>query len=147
MFFLNGGLGGARGHAGPACLSFPSNVSNTPIEVLEHLLPLEFQRKEIMARSGGAGAWPGGDGQVVECSVINSTPIIVTFLASRIDRPAEGLYGGEAGALGSVLLNGQPINPRYRRQLQPGDRLTLTTPGGGGYGPAVPGPAGGGAST
>jgi N-methylhydantoinase B len=122
-------------------------VSNTPIEVLEHLLPLEFQRKEITAGSGGAGAWPGGDGQVVECSVINSTPIIVTFLASRIDRPAEGLYGGEAGAVGSVLLNGQPINPRYRQQLQPGDRLTLTTPGGGGYGPGVPGPAGAGAST
>jgi N-methylhydantoinase B len=34
MFFSNGGLGGARGHAGRACVSFPSNVSNTPVEVL-----------------------------------------------------------------------------------------------------------------
>jgi N-methylhydantoinase B len=134
MFFLNGGMGGARGHAGLACLSFPSNVSNTPIEVLEHLFPLEFQRKEILIGSGGAGAWPGGDGQVLECSVTSSTPIVVTFLASRINRPAEGMLGGEAGAVGSVLLNGQPINPRFRRHLQPGDRLTLTTPGAGGYG-------------
>jgi len=114
---------------------------------LEHLLPLEFQRKEIMAQSGGAGAWPGGDGQVVECSVINSTPILVTFLASRIDRPADGMAGGEAGAVGSVLLNGRPINPRYRRQLHPGDRLTLTTPGGGGYRAKTPGPTGSGAAT
>ena len=147
MFFLNGGLGGAQGHAGISCISFPSNVSNTPIEVLEHLLPLEFQRKEIMAQSGGAGAWPGGDGQVVECSVINSTPILVTFLASRIDRPADGMAGGEAGAVGSVLLNGRPINPRYRRQLHPGDRLTLTTPGGGGYRAKTPGPTGSGPAT
>jgi N-methylhydantoinase B len=134
MFFNNGGLGGARGQAGRACVSFPSNVSNTPIEVLEHLFPLQFHRKEIQVESGGAGEWRGGDGQVVECSVVNSTPISVTFLASRIQRAAEGLFGGEAGSLGSLLLNDQPINPRFRRYLKPGDRLTLTTPGGGGYG-------------
>jgi len=79
--------------------------------------------------------------------VINSTPIVATFLASRIDRPADGMSGGEAGAVGSVLLNGQPINPRYRRNLHPGDRLTITTPGGGGYGAKAPSPTAGGAST
>ena len=134
MFFFNGGLGGAEGQAGLPCVSFPSNISNTPLEVLEHLFPLEFARKEIAAGSGGRGEWPGGDGQVLECRVVNATPVTVTFLASRISRPAEGLFGGEAGAPGGVLLNGQPINPRTRRHLQPGDRLTLTTPGGGGYG-------------
>jgi N-methylhydantoinase B len=63
--------------------------------------------------SGGAGEWRGGDGQVVECSVVNSTSISVTFPASRIQRAAEGLFGGEAGSLGSVLLNGQAINPGF----------------------------------
>jgi N-methylhydantoinase B len=135
MFFFNGGMGGADGQAGLPCVSFPSNISNTPIEVLEHLFPLEFVRKEMVVGSGGRGEWPGGDGQVLECCVVNSTPITVTFLASRIHWPAEGLFGGGAGSLGSILLNGQPINPRSRRRLQPGDRLTLTTPGGGGYGP------------
>ncbi len=134
MFFFNGGVGAASGQVGLDCVSFPSNLSNTPIEVLEHLFPLEFERKEIAQETGGRGQWRGGHGQTIECVVVNSTPITVSFMASRISRPAEGLAGGEPGSLGLVTVNGEPINPKFRRILNPGDRLVLTTPGGGGYG-------------
>lgn len=134
MFFFNGGIGGACGQNGLDCVSFPSNLSNTPIEVLEHLFPLEFERKEIAYDTGGRGKWPGGHGQTIDCRVVNPTPITVEFMASRISRPAEGLAGGSPGRLGRVTVNGEPINPKFQRTLQPGDRLVLMTPGGGGYG-------------
>jgi N-methylhydantoinase B len=35
------------------------------------------------------------------------------------------------------MLNGQPINPKRMLIVQPGDRLALNTPGGGGYGPVA----------
>jgi N-methylhydantoinase B len=35
-----------------------------------------------------------------------------------------------------VLLNGEPIDPRETVVAAPGSRLTLETPGGGGFGPA-----------
>jgi N-methylhydantoinase B len=135
MFFFNGGMAGANGQDGLSCVSFPSNLSNTPIEVLEHLFPLHFTRKEIRADSGGAGQWRGGCGQVVECLVENPTPVNVAFMASRTSVAPEGLFGGQPGALGVVMLNGEPINPKFRRLLGPGDRLACLTPGGGGYGP------------
>ncbi|MBI4505167.1 MAG: hydantoinase B/oxoprolinase family protein [Chloroflexi bacterium] len=135
MFFFNGGMAGAKGQDGLTCVSFPSNLSNTPTEVLEHLFPLHFVRKEIRADSGGAGQGRGGCGQTVECVVENPTPVTVAFMASRISEAPEGLFGGAPGKLGSVLLNGEWINPKFRRTLQPGDRLALNTPGGGGFGP------------
>ena len=36
--------------------------------------------------------------------------------------------------LGSVTLNGKPINPKQMVVAQPGDLIVLNTPGGGGYG-------------
>jgi N-methylhydantoinase B len=135
MFFFNGGLGAARGQDGADCTSFPSNLSNTPVEVLEHLFPLEFERKAIESGSGGAGQWRGGDGQTIACRVTNATPITATFMASRVNRAAEGLFGGEPGSLGRVTVNGEPVNPKFRRTLAPGDLLVMTTPGGGGFGP------------
>src|SRR6185312_15559326 len=53
MFFFNGGVGGASEQDGLDCVSYPSNLSNTPIEVLEHLFPLEFECKEIADGTGG----------------------------------------------------------------------------------------------
>lgn len=67
----------------------------------------------------------------------NAAPISVSFMASHVNRVTEGLFGGEPGSLGRLAVNGQPINPTYRRTLEPGDRLELTTPGGGGFGPVV----------
>jgi DNA-binding transcriptional LysR family regulator len=54
----------------------------------------------------------------------------------RLRTAAPGMRGGEAGAAGRVLLNGEPIDPRETVVAAPGSRLTLETPGSGGFGPA-----------
>jgi N-methylhydantoinase B len=60
----------------------------------------------------------------------------VSFLAERTRIAAPGLFGGRAGALGQVNLNGRPIDPKLTHVVQPGDLLELITPGGGGFGPS-----------
>ncbi|MEW6253831.1 MAG: hydantoinase B/oxoprolinase family protein, partial [Planctomycetota bacterium] len=50
--------------------------------------------------------------------------------------PAGGLLGGEPGASGRLLLNGQP-SPTMIVTLKPGDELLAELAGGGGFGPAA----------
>jgi N-methylhydantoinase B len=134
-YFLNGGQGASLHRDGLACLSFPSNVSNTPIEVMEALAPVVVERKALRPDSGGPGRQRGGLGQDLEVRVTSDRPITAAFLADRLRNGAAGLLGGEPGARGRVLLNGEPINPKRQIVVGPGDRLLLSTPGGGGFGP------------
>lgn len=133
--FINGGQGGSAHQDGAACLSFPSNVSNTPIEIMEAQAPLRIDRKQLRHGSGGSGRQRGGDGQELEVVITGDAPLTAAFLADRLREPPAGVLGGEPGAPGSVTLNDEPINPKFQRVLQPGDRLIMRTPGGGGYGP------------
>jgi len=134
--FLNGGQGaGAKGDGLPS-LSFPSNLANTPIEVIESQAPIRITRRALRHGTGGAGTTRGGDGQVFELELLADEPVTMTFMADRLRTPAPGMRGGEAGATGRVLLNGEPIDPRETVVAAPGSRLTLETPGGGGFGPA-----------
>ncbi|RDE07702.1 hydantoinase B/oxoprolinase family protein [Pelagibacterium lacus] len=134
LFFLNGGQGASATADGYPAISFPSNLGNTPIEVLETQAPVRVLRREIRRGTGGAGASRGGDGQVLELQILADAPVTVSFMANRLAMPAEGLDGGEPGAPGQVLLNGEVFDPREISLIQPGDCLTLATPGGGGFG-------------
>lgn len=134
-YFLNGGQGAMQDADGMPCLSFPSNVSNTPVEVMEHLAPVRVERKQIRRGSGGAGTHRGGDGQRLDVRLLGSRPATAAFLADRLHTPASGLLGGLPGEPGEVLLNGEPINPKRQRAVAVDDVLSLRTPGGGGYGP------------
>jgi N-methylhydantoinase B len=132
---FNGGQGALREHPGTACLSMPSNVSNTPIEVTEAELPILYERKSIVRGSGGDGEWRGGDGQEVILRSVHDAPLTVTCLTERIENPAAGIAGGLPGAPGRLSLDGVPIGePKGRFKLQPGSKISLKTPGGGGYG-------------
>lgn len=135
MFFHNGGMGASAGKDGGTCLTFPSNVSNTPIEVVEGQAAWRFESKEIMPDSGGAGRFRGGLGQRIRMRSVAAGPMAVSFLAERTRIPAPGLLGGEDGARGQVNLNGQPIDPKQTHTVQPDDVLELITPGGGGFYP------------
>jgi N-methylhydantoinase B len=101
---------------------------------METLAPVRVERKQIRRDSGGAGAHRGGHGQELAFRSVSERPLTAAFLADRLREGPAGILGGEPGATGAVSVNGVAINPKRQCQLQPGDLLTLSTPGGGGYG-------------
>jgi N-methylhydantoinase B len=134
MFFYNGGMGGNAHGDGLSCLSWPSNVSSTPIEVSEQIAPLRFHHKRLRPDSGGPGRHRGGLGQEILLESRSVTPIAVSFLAERTRFPAFGVEGGQAGAPGELRINGKQVDPKCQYVLRHGDTVQLSTPGGGGHG-------------
>ena len=137
LFFFNGGMGATHRTDGQNCLSWPSNISSTPTEVIEQLSPMRIHRRGFRADSGGKGRYRGGLGQEVEFEFLNETPAALAMLAERTKTSAPGIAGGEAGALGKLEINGVDVDPKAQHIVKKGDRLILATPGGGGYGNVV----------
>jgi N-methylhydantoinase B len=136
MFFYNGGMGGNMRGDGVTCLSWPSNVSSTSVEISEHIAPLRFRHKRLRPDSGGPGRHRGGLGQEILVECRSGTPIAVSFLAERTVFPAFGIEGGQAGAPGELRINGERTDPKRQYVLRAGDAVSLATPGGGGHGDA-----------
>jgi N-methylhydantoinase B len=134
IFFFNGGTGATPAKDGENVLSWPSNISSTPVEVAERNSPLFFRAKRLRPSSGGRGRFRGGLGQdiLIECE--SDTPIVVSFMAERTAFPAPGFAGGGPGGLGDVRINGRRIDNRRQHVLRKGDTVLVRTPGGGGYG-------------
>jgi N-methylhydantoinase B len=135
VLFLNGGLGGRLGKDGAACLSWPSNISSTPVEIAEQASPLLFHWKRYRPGSGGDGEYRGGLGQEALIEFEAEGEVAAVFVTERTRIAAPGLGGGDAGALGEVEVNGEAVDTRRQHILRRGDRVLLRTPGGGGYGP------------
>ncbi|MDQ6612708.1 MAG: hydantoinase B/oxoprolinase family protein, partial [Gemmatimonadota bacterium] len=132
---LGGGQGASERGAGPSAVHVGmSNTRNTPVESLERAYPLRVERYALRRSSGGAGQYHGGDGVIrsyralVECSA--------TVLSERRTVAPPGAHGGGAGTVGINSLNEAPLPAKFRVVMQPGDVLTVETPGGGGYGAA-----------
>ena len=134
MFFFNGGMGATMQGDGQSCLSWPSNVSSTSVEISEHLAPLRFHYKRLRVDSGGPGRHRGGLGQEILIESRSTGPIAVSFLAERTVFPAFGIEGGAAGAPGALRINGEAVDPKRQYILRHGDTVLLATPGGGGHG-------------
>ena len=134
MFFYNGGMGANMRGDGISCLSWPSNVSSTAIEITEHIAPLRVHYKRLRPDSGGPGRHRGGLGQEIAVESRSETPIAVSFLAERTIFPAFGIEGGKAGAPGVLRINGEKVDPKKQYVLSRGDTVILATPGGGGHG-------------
>lgn len=142
VLFYNGGLGARSTADGEPALSWPSNISSTPVEVAELSGRLLFHGKRLRANSGGAGRLRGGLGQDVEVESLSEREMSALFVTERIRFAAPGLGGGADGGLGKVIINGEPIDTRRMQILKKGDRIVLSTPGGAGYGdPAARDPA------
>lgn len=136
VLFFNGGMGATTAKDGASVMSWPSNISHTPIEIAERDAPLHFKYKTMRSGSGGPGMARGGLGEEVAFVSRHHEPLAIVFLTERLTVPAPGLGGGEAGACGEVLVNGQRVDTRTPQVLEPGDEVVLRTPGGGGFGPS-----------
>jgi N-methylhydantoinase B len=137
VFFMNGGYGASHRRDGINVLSWPSNISSTPVEMIEQLSPLRVHYRRLRADGGGAGEFRGGTGQEIKFENGAPGPISVSFLAERTrpEAAAAGLAGGMPGAPGEVLIDGKRSNPKARHVVAPGATIELKTPGGGGFGP------------
>jgi N-methylhydantoinase B len=130
---IGGGTGAHAGGAGASAVhSHMTNTLNTPVESLETHYPVRIRRYELRRNSGGTGRFGGGDGIVREFEFL--APTAVTLLTERRRNPPWGLNGGSAGATGTNLLNGAPLRSKVAFDAGPGDVLTVSTPGGGGWG-------------
>ena len=98
--------------------------------------PLPGQRVELSRHVLSAGAQTGGLGQVIEFTVENGRDWTLNAVTSRLAFPPQGLFGGDAGAAGSFLVNDEPVRTQKRIDLHSGDLVRLELPGGGGYGSA-----------
>jgi N-methylhydantoinase B len=135
VLFFNGGMGATPIKDGESALSWPSNISSTPVEIAERNSPLFFHHKRLRAGSGGGGRFRGGLGQDILVESESASPIALNFMAERTRCPAPGLAGGQAGGLGDVRINGRRIDNRRQHIVRRGDAILVRTPGGGGYGP------------
>ena len=135
IFFFSGGFGARPTQDGLPTLSFPTNVSNTPTEILERKFPLEVLEKNLIPNSGGRGKYRGGLSQRVVLRVTNPEGLTATLLSQRLKFPPVGRQGGENGSLEKILLNGKLVQGDLPFQLKQGDIFELELPGGGGFGP------------
>ncbi|MBW3652238.1 MAG: hydantoinase B/oxoprolinase family protein [Actinobacteria bacterium] len=130
---LGGGQGACPDADGPSAVHVAmSNTLNTPVEALELEFPLRVVRHAMRRNSGGAGRRRGGDGIVRELEA--QAPMSYALITERRRTAPPGADGGEPGARGRNLLNGAELAAKASGELQPGDRLAIETPGGGGHG-------------
>jgi N-methylhydantoinase B len=136
---IAGGMGARPGKPGVSGVhTHMTNSLNTPAEALEYAYPLRVRRYSLRPNSGGAGKFHGGDGIVREIEVL--TECHVTLLADRRSHSPWGLNGGTNGAPGKAYITRsdgsvESMPGKFSTRLQKGDRITIETPGGGGWGP------------
>lgn len=134
-FFLNGGYGARPNMDGVSVLSFPTNVANVPIEVLERDAPVLILEKSLIPNSGGKGKYRGGLGQRFRFKLVGEQAINLSILTEKLQTEPHGICGGENGAKGRMqIIPERDIPPKGLTKMYPGEELILELPGGGGYG-------------
>jgi N-methylhydantoinase B len=129
-----GGASGTRVHMG--------NTMNLPIEAVEAALPVRFLAYRLVEDSGGEGVHTGGAG-VLKSLEFLADGIEASILGERTLSRAHGVSGGSEGKPSSFVLqkaSGDRVELDAKsgpHKLAKGDRLEMTTAGGGGWGSKV----------
>ncbi|SMF17671.1 N-methylhydantoinase B [Tistlia consotensis] len=136
-----GGYGGNADHDGLTNGCSTIGISKTPpIEVVEQLYPVLFEKYALREGSGGAGQRRGGFG--VDYTVrIRRGEARASFVMDHGRVGPQGALGGRDGAVNMVRVHrdGQLYEPLHLSKdqgipVRAGDRVEVSTPGGGGYG-------------
>jgi 5-oxoprolinase (ATP-hydrolysing) len=135
---LCGGAGAGQGFHGTSAVHVHmTNSRLTDPEILETRFPVLLEGFSVRTKSGGAGAWHGGDG--AERRIRFLEPMTVALLSnSRTIAPA-GIRGGGAAATGTAWIDRaggerEALGGCDAAEVDAGDTLVVQTPGGGGYG-------------
>jgi N-methylhydantoinase B len=139
MDIQEGSYGGRHGKDGlDAVDTLYANTRNNPIEDIESHYPLRVRRYELAEGGAGAGRWRGGLGSVRDIEFLSDGGFSLEGDGNSV--PPPGLFGGEDGTPGAVVLNPGtadeqqlPSKIPYRKARR-GDVLRLVGPCGGGYG-------------
>lgn len=135
---IAGGAGaGPTWHGRSGVHTHMTNTRITDPEILEKRYPVLLRAFHLRADSGGRGQFRGGDGVVRELEFLEA--MTVSILSERRAFRPYGLQGGDAGARGMNLLtrtDGRVLNLGGKSTVDvlPHERLTIFTPGGGGFG-------------
>ncbi len=114
-----------------------TNSLNTPVEALEHALPVRVTRYAVRRKTGGRGKFCGGDGMSRDIELL--APGQITILSDRREKGPYGLQGGKPGTPGENLLR-HPDGTKARlpgkasQWVEAGTVISIRTPGGGGWG-------------
>lgn len=113
-----------------------TNTSNLPVEALEIEYPLMIERYELVDDSGGTGQFRGGMGLRRAVRIEHDNCAVEVHYSRRQSSPW-GLEGGGDGARFSVSSEGGTLGAKGQGLMNNGAAVTVTTPGAGGYGPAI----------
>ena len=135
---FNSGGGGARPSVdGLNATAFPSGVMTMPVEATEQVGSVIIWRKELRNGSGGAGRTRGGLGQHMVVGAWEGHEFDISAMLDRVDHPARGRNGGQAGAPTVVTRSdGVTMRGKGKHLVGEGLRVAMDFPGGAGYGPA-----------
>lgn len=141
VIIRGGGMGASNNSDGPHVYIFPANGANTPVEIFESDTPIIVEQRSILSDSGGPGKQRGGLGKVEVFRIPDdeyapSGPVSLGIQAGRFRHPAQGLAGGRFGQKAEFSYNGKAGNPYGLTRLAPGDIVTMSAAGGGGFGDA-----------
>ena len=115
-----------------------TNTRITDVEILERRYPVILNEFSIRDNSGGLGKYRGGNGVIRDMTFRKAMQ--ASILSERRVVAPHGLEGGSDGERGvniwvrhesNTMIN---MGGKNTVPIQPGDRIIIKTPGGGGCG-------------
>jgi N-methylhydantoinase B len=143
-----GGGGAFWGSDGEPCIGSigaGAAAMTGDIEIIEHATPIHIHRYELATDSACPGTWRGGLGSVLEFSIVDHEALMTQF-GDGMSYPPASVLGAESPmnrerVYRKWILRGpdripEPVALHCVRTIQPGERVLIDVPGGGGVGPA-----------